>query len=110
MNYDYIVVGGGISGLNTCLKLVNGKNKILLLERNNRLGGRLQTYDKDGISYEIGGLLGSLNGLGNLFINSFLIICFSESCSESWVKFGFFANKYFKNLLSVFDNILTILI
>lgn len=55
MSYDYIVVGGGISGLNTCLKLVNGKNKILLLERNNRLGGRLQTYDKDGISYEIGG-------------------------------------------------------
>ena len=55
MNYDYIVVGGGIAGLNTCLKLVNGKNKILLLERNNRLGGRLHTYNKDGISYEIGG-------------------------------------------------------
>jgi len=55
MSYDYIVVGGGISGLNTCLKLVNGKNKILLLERNNRLGGRLHTYNKDGILYEIGG-------------------------------------------------------
>ena len=48
MSYDYIVVGGGISGLNTCLKLVNGKNKILLLERNNRLGGRLHTYNEKG--------------------------------------------------------------
>jgi cytochrome b involved in lipid metabolism/protoporphyrinogen oxidase len=55
MSYDYIVVGGGIAGLNTCLKLVNGKNKILLLERNNRLGGRLHTYNKDGLTYEIGG-------------------------------------------------------
>ena len=47
MSYDYSR-RWWISGLNTCLKLVNGKNKILLLERN-RLGGRLQTYDKENI-------------------------------------------------------------
>lgn len=55
MSYDYIVVGGGISGLYVALKLINGKNKILLIERNNRLGGRLQTYDDKKIKYEIGG-------------------------------------------------------
>ena len=55
MSYDYIIVGGGVSGLNTSLKLANGKNKILLLERNNRLGGRLHTYNKKNINYEIGG-------------------------------------------------------
>ena len=55
MSYDYIVVGGGISGINTCLKLANGKTKILLIERNNRLGGRLQTLKEKGMTYEIGG-------------------------------------------------------
>tara|TARA_B100000795_G_C22776198_1_gene430138 strand:+ start:316 stop:1851 length:1536 start_codon:yes stop_codon:yes gene_type:complete len=55
MSYDYIVVGGGISGLNTALKLCNGKNKVLVLERNNRLGGRLETYNNKKIKYEIGG-------------------------------------------------------
>ena len=57
MSYDYIIVGGGIAGLNTALKLCDTKNKILLLERNPELGGRLQTFkDKDkGILYEEGG-------------------------------------------------------
>ena len=55
MSYDYIVVGGGIAGINTCLKLANGKNKILLLERNSRLGGRLQTFNDKKLTYEVGG-------------------------------------------------------
>lgn len=55
MSYDYIVVGGGIAGLYSCLKLANGKNKILLLERNGNVGGRLQTYNDKKISYEAGG-------------------------------------------------------
>ena len=39
MIYDTIIVGSGLSGLNSALKLKN-KN-ILLLEKNNRLGGRV---------------------------------------------------------------------
>ena len=50
MSYDYIIVGGGISGLNSALKLCNTKNKILLLERNPRLGGILQTFSDKKIS------------------------------------------------------------
>jgi cytochrome b involved in lipid metabolism/protoporphyrinogen oxidase len=55
MNYDYIIVGGGIAGLNTALKLCDTKNKILLLERNSRLGGRLHTFKEKKILYEAGG-------------------------------------------------------
>jgi cytochrome b involved in lipid metabolism len=67
--YDLIVVGGGISGLYTIykyienlkddlkddLKSVKKERKILLLESNSRLGGRIHTiHNKDQI-YESGG-------------------------------------------------------
>ena len=55
MSYDYIVVGGGIAGLNTCLKLCDTKNNVLLLERNSRLGGRLYTFKDKKLLYEAGG-------------------------------------------------------
>jgi phytoene dehydrogenase-like protein len=42
MEYDYIVVGGGISGLYTCLKLKEYESKALF-ETTTRLGGRLLT-------------------------------------------------------------------
>lgn len=40
--YDYIIVGGGISGLYSYYKLKsNKKYKILILEKENRIGGRI---------------------------------------------------------------------
>lgn len=48
MIYDIIIIGGGISGLYSAYKLLqnNNKNKlkILVLEKNNYLGGRIKTY------------------------------------------------------------------
>jgi protoporphyrinogen oxidase len=41
---DYIIIGGGISGITIANKL-NSENKILLLEKENRLGGRIYTYN-----------------------------------------------------------------
>lgn len=48
MIYDIIIIGGGISGLNTFyqLKKRNPNINILLLEKNPDLGGRIQTYRK----------------------------------------------------------------
>lgn len=56
-SYDIIVVGGGISGLNTAyyLKKKYPKLKILLLEAGEKLGGRLQTIQYHGTQYEAGG-------------------------------------------------------
>ena len=43
--YDIIIVGGGIAGLYTQYKLLNKNKKVLLIEKNGRLGGRIYTYN-----------------------------------------------------------------
>merc|ERR1711871_1406178 len=40
-NYNIIIIGGGISGLNCCYRLSKENKKILLLERLPRFGGRI---------------------------------------------------------------------
>ena len=52
--YDYIVVGGGISGMYMTYKLQETGNKILLVEGSNRLGGRIFTDQEKGLSMEMG--------------------------------------------------------
>ena len=45
--YDFIIVGGGISGLYMQLKMINKNKNVLLLEQHNNFGGRIyQYYDK----------------------------------------------------------------
>lgn len=59
--YDYIIIGGGISGLYTAyniLKYLNSSksnNRVLVIESNNELGGRISTYDSKGVIFEKGG-------------------------------------------------------
>jgi len=53
--YDYIIVGGGISGLFMAYKLSQTDNDVLLLESSNRLGGRLLTKVENGVQFELGG-------------------------------------------------------
>jgi hypothetical protein len=47
-NYDIIIIGGGVTGLNILYNLYKDKSnkKILLIEKNNYLGGRIKTYRK----------------------------------------------------------------
>lgn len=52
--YDYIIVGGGISGLYMAYKLQDTKKDILLLESSNRLGGRILTETVKGVQMELG--------------------------------------------------------
>lgn len=42
--YDYIIIGGGLSGLTLCMNLPKNK-KILCLEKLSRYGGRIKTID-----------------------------------------------------------------
>ena len=55
--YDTIIVGGGISGLNTAYQLISKHptHRILILEGSDRLGGRLNTVKYKGTQYEAGG-------------------------------------------------------
>lgn len=42
--YDFVIIGGGIGGLNTCYELlkINPNFHICILEKNEKLGGRIQ--------------------------------------------------------------------
>ena len=52
--YDYIIVGGGISGIFMAYKLSDTGKDILLLESTNRLGGRIFTKKEQGLQFELG--------------------------------------------------------
>ena len=51
---DYIIIGGGISGLFMAYKLSETGKDILLLESTKRLGGRIYTTHEDGVQFELG--------------------------------------------------------
>ena len=53
-NYDIVIVGGGISGLFLAYKLCETNLKILLLEKDSNLGGRIHTIKKENYTYECG--------------------------------------------------------
>ena len=52
--YDYVIVGGGISGIFMAYKLSETGKDILLLESTNRLGGRIYTKKEKSVQFELG--------------------------------------------------------
>jgi monoamine oxidase len=54
--YDIVIIGGGIAGLNAAYELqkYDEKIKILILERNQTLGGRIFTYKDKNMTVEAG--------------------------------------------------------
>ena len=52
--YDFIIIGGGMGGLNSAYNLSNFSNKILLLDERKYLGGRILTYYENNFHYELG--------------------------------------------------------
>lgn len=53
-NYDVIIIGGGISGLTAALELEKFNLKILILEKSDRVGGRVKTDNVDGFLLDHG--------------------------------------------------------
>ena len=54
--YDVIVIGGGVAGLAACQALPN--LDVLLLEKDDRLGGRVLTRHREGLTYDVGAMIG----------------------------------------------------
>lgn len=54
MDYDFTVVGAGVSGLLTALALGKEGKNILLLEKENYAGGVCRSYDVDGYTVDTG--------------------------------------------------------
>lgn len=61
--FDVIIIGGGVAGLYSAYKIkkINPSKKILLLEANNRLGGRAGNVNFNGESIPIGAGVGRKN-------------------------------------------------
>ncbi len=51
---DIIVVGAGIAGLTAALSLVHKGRDVLLIERNEKCGGLMNTFERDGFRFEAG--------------------------------------------------------
>ena len=52
-HYDVIVLGTGPGGMSTATLLQKRGKKVLLVEKNNLLGGKMISIDKDGYSYDL---------------------------------------------------------
>ncbi|MCK4239621.1 MAG: NAD(P)-binding protein, partial [Candidatus Lokiarchaeota archaeon] len=53
VNFDYIVIGGGIAGLHIGA-LLNQHGKVVVLEKTNEIGGRAKVVEKDGFKLDFG--------------------------------------------------------
>jgi phytoene dehydrogenase-like protein len=52
--YDSIVVGGGIAGLTAATYLARDGQKVLLIEKNDEVGGLVSTFESNGFHFEAG--------------------------------------------------------
>ena len=52
-NYDAIVIGAGPGGTTIASLLANDNKRVLLVDKNDRAGGRMSTFQRDGFSYEL---------------------------------------------------------
>ncbi len=53
-NYECVVVGGGIAGLTAAVYLARAKKKVLLIEKNEKCGGLMNSFVRDGFHFEGG--------------------------------------------------------
>ncbi|MEI8271648.1 MAG: NAD(P)/FAD-dependent oxidoreductase [Paludibacter sp.] len=65
MKYDAIVVGGGIAGLTAAAYLARAGKSVILFERQSKVGGLVQTFERNGIYFDGG--LRSIENSGIVF-------------------------------------------
>ncbi|MDR3338740.1 MAG: protoporphyrinogen oxidase [Candidatus Symbiothrix sp.] len=58
---DIAIIGAGLTGLTAAFHLVNKGKKVLVIEKNNRIGGQIQTFEEDGFIFESGPNTGAIS-------------------------------------------------
>ncbi|MFM1653408.1 phytoene desaturase family protein [Brevibacillus sp. B_LB10_24] len=53
--FDVVIVGGGLAGLTAAVYLAKAGQKVAVLEKSERLGGRADTITKNGVKLNLGG-------------------------------------------------------
>ena len=61
--YDVAIIGGGVGGLMTAIRLACADRTVVLLEKNPELGGKLATHHRDGFTFDTGPSLLTLPSL-----------------------------------------------
>lgn len=54
MEKDVIIIGAGLTGLTTALHLIKNGLSVAILEKNNRVGGQIQTFHENDFVFESG--------------------------------------------------------
>jgi len=54
MPHDVVIVGGGMAGLTACAYAVRAGHRVLLLEKERFLGGLVQSFKRDGYTWDAG--------------------------------------------------------
>ena len=62
LDYDAIIIGSGLGGLLCASTLCDEGLSVLVLEKNNQIGGNLQVFKRDGVTFDTG--VHYLGGLG----------------------------------------------
>ncbi|MDR1372066.1 MAG: protoporphyrinogen oxidase [Dysgonamonadaceae bacterium] len=61
MNKPTVIIGAGLTGLTTAFHLVKQGKNVLVLEKNDLIGGQIQTIEKDGFIFETGPNTGTVS-------------------------------------------------
>jgi phytoene dehydrogenase-like protein len=69
MAYDVIVIGAGIGGLGCAAKLARSGRRVLVLEKNNHIGGTSYLFRRDGFTFPMGPLSFSFPARVNKFLS-----------------------------------------
>jgi len=60
-NYPIIIIGAGLTGLTTAFHLVKRGKKVLILEKNDWIGGQIRTLEEDDFVFESGPNTGAVS-------------------------------------------------
>lgn len=70
--YDFLIVGSGVSGMTMAMLLARGGARVCMLEKSQRIGGSMQRFRRNGVPFDTG--FHFTAGLGGVFGDMFEVL------------------------------------